>query len=269
MRIVRHPVAVRLWHWITALCVFAMLYTGFVILNVHPRLYWGEVGNATMPAIFAVESATTPPDTKTRPSPAILRVGSFTWDVTGYMGVSLAGGEYFMLFRSANFGIKFGAARAWHFAIAWVLVLAWIAYILYLFAGRRLKTDLLPTSAQFTTHHFIQDIWDHLRLRRAQGEDAARYNLLQKLSYLFIVFVLIPVTILSGLTMSNAITARFPELFTLFGGRQSARTIHAITASLFVAFIIVHVAQLFVAGFINRVRSMITGRLDITPRTTP
>jgi len=269
MLIVRHPISVRLWHWATAFAVFALLYTGFVIFNVHPRLYWGEVGNARMPAVIAIESAVTPADSKVRPSPAVLRVGSLTWDVTGHMGISLAGGEYFMIFRGAIFGIKFGAARAWHFAFAWVLVLAWMAYIVYLFASRRLQRELLPTGSQFTFRAFAQDVWDHLRFRRAQGLAAGQYNLLQKLTYLFIAFVLVPITVLSGLTMSNAITAAFPELFTLFGGRQSARTIHAISATAFVLFIVVHIFQLFVAGFFNRMRSMITGRFAITERTQP
>jgi thiosulfate reductase cytochrome b subunit len=271
MLIMRHPVTVRLWHWITAAAVVSLIYTGFIVFNIHPRLYWGDVGNARMPAVFAIESATTPPDTTTKPSPAVLRIGSFTMDVTGTMGLSTAGGEYFMIMRAANLPvvIKFGAARAWHFAWAWVLILSWTAYIVYLIAGRRLKKELLPTAAQLKPRAMWQDVWDHLRLRRARGDEATRYNFLQKLTYLAVVFILIPLMLISGLTMSNAITASFPELFTLFGGRQSARTVHAICAALFILFILVHVFQLFVAGFINHVRSMITGRLAVSERTQP
>jgi len=269
MLIMRHPVTVRLWHWLTAAAVVSLIYTGFIIFNIHPRLYWGEVGNARMPAIFAIESPTNPPDTKTRPSPAVLRIGSSTIDVTGVLGFASLNGEYFLIMRAIDLPIviKFGASRAWHFAWAWVLVLSWMAYVVYLVASGKLKRDFLPTAEQLKPRAIWQDIWDHLRLRRARGEEAARYNLLQKLAYLFVVFILIPLMLVSGLTMSNAITAAFPELFTLFGGRQSARTVHAICAALFILFVLVHIFQLFVAGFINHVRSMITGRLAVSERT--
>ena len=111
-------------------------------------------------------------------------------------------------------------------------------------------------------------MWDHVRLRRAHGAAAGEYNLLQKLTYLAVVFILVPVMALSGLTQSHAITARFPELFTLFGGRESARTIHGLTAALFVVFILIHIFQLFVAGFITKVRAMITGKLNISEQAS-
>ena len=257
----RHPLAVRLWHWITAAVVFTLLFTGVVIFNVHPRLYWGEVGNATMPSTFGIEPPPFGASATARPSPAILRVGTHTWNVTGAMGVSL--GDYFMIFRSPRYFMKFGAARAYHFIAAWVFTLAWLAYVIYLLTSRRLKRDLLPASRQLAPAALVQDVWDHLRLRRARGVAAAHYNLLQKLAYICVVFVLVPVAILSGLTMSTAITARVPELFSLFGGRESARTVHAILAGLLVAFVLIHIFQLFVAGFVTRVQAMITGRLRI------
>jgi thiosulfate reductase cytochrome b subunit len=261
MLVERHALPVRLWHWITAAAVFALLLTGVVIFNVHPRLYWGEVGNATLPAAIGIEA---PPgaDLKAKPVPAILRVGSHTWDLTGYVGLSVGGGEYFMIYRSPRFFMKFGAARAWHFVAAWVLALGWIGYVAYLFASRRLARDLLPTREQITARAALQDLWNHLRLHRARGEEAGRYNLLQKLTYLAIVFVIVPLAILTGLTMSNAITARFPELYALFGGRESARTLHGIMAALLFLFIVVHIFQLFVAGFGSKVRGMITGKID-------
>ena len=90
-----------------------------------------------------------------------------------------------------------------------------------------------------------------------------RYNLLQKLTYIVVIFILLPTMVLTGLTMSNAFTAVFPQLFDLFGGRQSARTIHFLAASALVLFVIIHIIQLFVAGFFNEMRSMITGRFKI------
>lgn len=263
MVIERHPLAVRLWHWITAAVVFTLLFTGVVVFNVHPRLYWGEVGNAAMPATFGIEPPPVGASTTARPSPAVLRVGGHTWNVTGAMGVSMAGGGYFMIYRSPRYFLKFGAARAYHFMAGWVFAVSWLAYVIYLLASRRLNRHLLPGSRQLSARAVVQDVWDHLRLRRAQGEAAGHYNLLQKLAYLGVVFVLAPLAILSALTMSSAITARVPELFNLFGGRESARTVHAVSAGLMVAFVLIHVFQLFVAGFVTRVQSMITGRLRI------
>ena len=264
----RHPLAVRLWHWITAAVVFTLLFTGVAVFNVHPRLYWGEVGNATTPSTFGIEPPPVGASTTARPSPAVLRVGTHTWDVTGTMGVS-AGGGYFMIYRPPRYFMKFGAARAYHFIAAWVFALAWLGYVIYLLTSGRLKRNLLPASGQLEPRAFAQDVWDHLRLRRAQGEAAGHYNLLQKLAYLCVVFVLVPVAILSGLTMSNAITARVPGLFSLLGGRESARTVHAIFAGLLVAFVLIHVFQLFVAGFVTRVQAMITGRLRIDAPGAP
>ncbi len=107
------------------------------------------------------------------------------------------------------------------------------------------------------------EFWQHLRLKRARGESARHYNLLQKASYLLVIFVLFPTLVLSGLTMSNAMTAAFPDLIALFGGRQSARSMHFLAAMLLVSFVLVHVFQVFVAGFFNMMRSMITGRFVV------
>jgi thiosulfate reductase cytochrome b subunit len=106
---------------------------------------------------------------------------------------------------------------------------------------------------------------NHLRLHRRRGEKARRYNVLQKVSYLVVVFVLVPTAVVSGLTMSNTITAVFPQLFDLFGGRQSARTVHFLVTVMLVLFVLMHVFQIVVAGFINEVRSMISGRFVVPP----
>ncbi len=265
-RVYRHPLAVRLWHWVTAATVVGLLFTGFNIFNIHPRLYWGEVGNAHTIPIIALESTETGgPRPTTRPAPAALRLGSHLWDVTGHLGVVADAGEdglYFMIVATPD-SWQFGAMRAWHFALAWMLFLTWACYSVYTLVGGRLRRTLLPSARQVTARAIVQDLWDHLRLRAPRGEAARHYNLLQKLSYLIVLFCLIPSIVLSGLTMSNAVTARFPELYALFGGRQSARTVHALCALALCMFALVHIVQLFVAGFINEVRSMITGQFEI------
>ena len=262
----RHTVPVRIWHWLTVAAVMGLLFTGFNVVNVHPRLYWGEVGNAaTPPAIALISTEPGGPKATTHPAPAALVVGSHTWDVTGWLGAAWdlgADGMYFVIAITPD-SWHFGAMRAWHFAWAWLLVLTWLAFLAYLVSSGRMWRVLMPTSEQRTARALIRDILDHLRLRRWSGASAQHYNLLQKLSYLFVLLVLIPAAILSGLTMSNAVTARFPELYTLFGGRQSARTVHALCAAAVVVFALVHFFQLFVAGFFNEIRSMLTGYFEI------
>lgn len=265
-RVYRHTIPVRIWHWLTVAAVAGLLFTGFNVINVHPRLYWGEVGNAaTQPAIALISTEPGGPHATTKPNPTALVIGSHTWDVTGWLGAAWDLGQdgmYFVIAITPD-SWHFGAMRAWHFAWAWLLVIAWLAFVVYLIVSGRMWRVLLPTPEQRTASALVRDILDHLRLRRWSGASAQNYNLLQKLAYLFVLFVLIPVAILSGLTMSNAVTARFPELYTLFGGRQSARTIHALCAAAVVVFALVHVVQLFVAGFVNEIRSMFTGYFEI------
>jgi thiosulfate reductase cytochrome b subunit len=264
--ILRHRLPVRLWHWVTALAIVGLGFTGFCILNVHPRMYWGEVGNAYTPAILALDSSEPGgPRPATHPAPATLVVGNRRFDVTGRAGVVAdEGGDglYFLIADTPD-SWQFGAMRAWHFAIAWILVLGWLSYTLYLIASGQLRSRLLPRRSQLHPRAIAVDVLNHLRLRRVRGEEAKDYNLLQKLSYLLVVFALLPLMVLTGLTMSNAITARFPELYSIFGGRESARTVHFLCALALVLFAVIHVIQLFVAGFFNEMRSMITGRFAI------
>jgi thiosulfate reductase cytochrome b subunit len=262
----RHPLPVRLWHWLTAVAVAGLLFTGFNILNVHPRFYWGEVGNEhTEPAAALLSTEPGGPRPTTHPAPAALKVGSHQWNVTGLLGEAWdlgADGMYFVIAITPD-NWHFGAMRAWHFLWAWVFAVIWVCYAIYVVVSGRLNRFLWPSRSQRTLKAFIVDVLDHLRLRRATGEAARDYNILQKLTYLVVLGILIPTAIASGLTLSNAITARFPELYSVFGGRQSARTIHGICAALLVLFVITHIVQLFIAGFLTEVRSMITGNFRI------
>jgi len=138
-----------------------------------------------------------------------------------------------------------------------------------LLASGQLRSRLLPRVSQLRPRAIANDLLNHLKFHRATGEEAKSYNLLQKLSYLLVIFVLLPLMVLTGLTMSNAVGARFPELYSLFGGRESARTIHFLCAVGLVLFAMIHVVQLFVAGFLNEMRSMITGRFAIRASRLP
>ncbi|GJD95774.1 cytochrome b/b6 domain-containing protein [Methylobacterium iners] len=158
-----------------------------------------------------------------------------------------------------------GWGRNLHFLAAWVLVIAGGVYLLIGMISGHIRHDLVPAPDQVQPAHLAQEISDHLRLRPARGDEARRYNALQKLSYLVVVLLLFPVMVLSGLTMSPGFTTAFPELFTLFGGRHSARTIHFLAGCLLTLFLIVHVAQVFIGGAWNLTRSMITGRYVLPP----
>ena len=152
--------------------------------------------------------------------------------------------------------------------MAWAFVANGAIYLLFgLFSGH-FRRDLAPAAAQLRPRHILADIWDHVRLRRPRGEAAKRYNVLQKLTYLAVIFVLLPAMVLTGLTMSPAVTAALPFLFDLFGGRQSARTIHFLAANLLVIFVLVHVIEVVLSGVFNLMRSMITGRYAIRPERT-
>jgi thiosulfate reductase cytochrome b subunit len=264
--VLRHRFPVRVWHWVSVLAIFGLLFTGFCILNVHPRMYWGEVGNEYTRAFLALESSEPGgPRATTHPAPAVLVLGARRYDVTGHLGVVADAGNDGLYFLIANTpeSWQFGAMRAWHFLFAWILVLGWVGYAIYLLASGQLRSRLAPTLNQLRLRAIATDVLQHLKLHRAHGAEAKHYNVLQKLAYLSVLFVLLPLMILTGLTMSNAVTVRFPELFTLFGGRESARTIHFLCACAVVGFAAIHVFQLFIAGFLNEMRSMITGRFAI------
>ena len=158
-----------------------------------------------------------------------------------------------------------GSGRMWHFFFAWVLVLNATFYLIATLRSRHLSRDLLPTLEELrnTGHSLIE----HARLRFPKGDEARRYNVVQKLTYLFVIFGLLPLIILTGLCMSPYLNAILPWLPAAFGGRQSARTFHFIAASGLVVFIFVHLAMVFLSGFANNIRSMITGRYVIEGET--
>ena len=151
--------------------------------------------------------------------------------------------------------------RLWHFFFAWLLVINGTVYVLVSLLSRHLGRDLIPTRAEL--RRVRHSISEHIRLRFPQGEEAKRYNVIQKLTYLAVIFGLLPLVIATGLCMSPQLNADFPWLPEFFGGRQSARTLHFIAAFGLFAFFAVHLALVVVSGFWNNMRSMITGRYAI------
>lgn len=257
----RHTLATRVLHWVNALCVFLVLMSGLQIFNAHPRLYWGKYGANTDRAVLDITQG----DSSDGQALGVVRIGNHELPTTGFLGVSRdrAGNPVERAFPSWLTIPSYqdlATGRRWHFFFAWLLVFNSALYFAISFFMRHVQRDLLPTQEELAPTHILREIWNHLKLRFPKGDAARHYNSLQKLTYLAILFVLAPMILATGLTMSPGLDAGFPWLVTLFGGRQSARTLHFICAMAVVLFIVVHLAMVVLAGPVNEIRSMITGR---------
>ena len=244
----RHSLLVRVTHWLNVVFLTLLLMSGLRIFDAHPALYWGNYGYRGVPSFISI-SAVRDPDTA-QPI-GVTRIGRLSFDTTGILGVTYdSDGQ--PLRRAVPDGITLGAtlgiARDWHFLMAWLFVINGAVYLLWGVLAGHFRRKLAPSAEQFRVRHILRDISDHVRLRRPRGEAARRYNILQKLTYLAVIFVLLPAIVLSGLTMSPAVTAVFPWLFDLFVGRQSARTVHFIAANLLVIFVLVHIIEVLLSG---------------------
>jgi thiosulfate reductase cytochrome b subunit len=259
--IYRHPLPVRIAHWIVVLCFALLLMSGLQIFNAHPALYWGAKSDFAHPAL-ALRAAEN--SSESNPTGVTVLFGH-AFDTTGVLGVS-AGDDGkptqrgFPSWLTIPSYQDLATGRRWHFFFAWVLVVVGLLYVLYSLVSRHAQRDLLPRPDEL--RHVGRSILDHLRLRFPRGEAARRYNVLQKLSYASVVFVVFPVLVLAGLAMSPGIDAVVP-LAEAFGGRQSARTVHFICAWILVLFVLVHIAMVLLSGVWNNLRSMITGRYAI------
>jgi Ni/Fe-hydrogenase b-type cytochrome subunit len=251
----RHRLSTRIWHWINVVAFVILLMSGLMIFNAHPRLYWGQYGANYDPAWLEIGS---------EDSRGYLRVGSLTFDTAGVLGSQDVDGRVvrraFPGWATIPSGYDLALSRRWHLTFAWVFALGIAAYALWSLANGHLRRDLLPTPAELRPGHLWRDVRAHATLNLPRGEAARRYNVLQKLSYLAVLFVLIPLMVLTGLTMSPAMDAAWPWLLDLFGGRQTARSLHFIVAWLLVLFVLVHLVMVVLAGPVNEVRAMITGR---------
>jgi len=252
----RHRLSTRIWHWLNALTIFLMLMSGLMIFNAHPRLYWGQYGANFDRAWLEIGSTA---------DAGYLRVGPVSVATTGLLGYrTQADGSVnrraFPGWATIPSTYSLSAARRWHLAFAWVLALGLIAYWLASLLNRHAWRDLVPRPAELKPRHLWQEIKDHARLRFPTGAAALRYNTLQKLSYFGVIFILLPLLVLTGLAMSPGMDAAWSWLIDLAGGRQSARSIHFICAMLIAAFILVHLLMVLLAGPVNEIRSMITGR---------
>jgi thiosulfate reductase cytochrome b subunit len=258
--IYRHTGVVRATHWVNVVVLLVLLMSGLQIFNAHPALYLGSKSTFDDPvmamrpmkhgdAVFGVTSIagwqfdTTGVFGLAKEPDGSLQIRGFPWEVTLPGHRDLATG------------------RRWHFFFAWAFVINGLIYLIWSLTSGHLRRDLAPSRQELK--HVGSSIWEHLRLRFPQGDEAKHYNVLQKLAYLAVALVLLPLMLLTGLAMSPGMDAGYPFLLDIFGGRQSARTIHFVAASGIVLFVVVHLVMVLISGVWNNLRSMITGRYAV------
>jgi thiosulfate reductase cytochrome b subunit len=220
----RHTLLVRLTHWLSSLLFLALLISGIELIISHPRFYWGETGNVNIAPLFSI------PVPASRPTVP-----------TGYAYV----------LPDQN-----GWSRYLHFQAAWFVVFTGLLYGLASLRNGHFRDNLLPARKDLSWAALSNSIREHLRFQRFP---APSYNLLQRLAYLGVVFLLFPLMIWTGLAMSPSFTSAFPATVTMLGGQQSARTLHFFITVLLVLFVLVHVFMVYLSGFRSRVRAMTLG----------
>lgn len=229
----RHAGIVRVTHWLTSLAFAALLLSGVEVLLSHPRFYWGETGNVEETPLFIIP---VPSSRGTVP--------------TGY--------DYVLPDQN-------GWSRYLHFESAWLLGFTGLAYLVAGVRSGHFRRNLMPARAELRWSTMRRSIAAHLRFSRTAPGDPQSYNLLQRLAYVVVVFVLVPFVIWTGLAMSPGFTAIWAPTVTLLGGKQSARTLHFAVSVALVLFVLVHIGMLVLAGFTSRVRAMITGQSEVRP----
>lgn len=263
-RIYRHSRIVRVTHWINAICLFFLVASGAQIFNAFPALHWGQKGFDYDKVFISMRAEAVNGQAR-----GITRIGPLRLDTTGVLGLSKTNGvaenRAFPAWMTLPSWRDLGAGRRWHFFFAWIFVASGLVYLVHGVTSKHFTRDLAIGKDEIRPGHLWREVIDHARLRFPKGEAAKRYNTLQKLAYGGVVFVLLPMMLLTGLTMSPGFNAVAPVLLDLFGGRQSARTLHFLSAFLIVGFVAVHLAMVVLSGLVNNVRSMIRGYYEIEP----
>jgi thiosulfate reductase cytochrome b subunit len=225
---IAHSYNVRICHWINLVTCVYLLWSGVHIFLDFPELYWGHTGYRGYPAAFRLAD------------------WGLSWDEAGALGDRRWG-------------------RTYHFTAAWVFLVNGLVYVGWNLYSKHFRSRMVPTRDEWTAAHVRTELLAHLRWRSLRhapdgAADTAGYGTLQKTSYLILIFVFVPLMILTGIAQSPGFTAAMPILLDLFGGRQSARTLHTIGTVALVLFVVVHVLEIAAAGFFVKVRSMFTGK---------
>jgi thiosulfate reductase cytochrome b subunit len=217
-----HSYSVRICHWINVVACGYLLVSGVHIFLDFPELYWGHTGYRGYPAAFRLSD------------------WGLSWEQAGALGDRRWGRNY-------------------HFTVAWVFLINGLVYVGWNLYSSHFRNRMLPAGDELTVAHVRTELRDHVRWRSDRPASPG-YGTLQKTSYLILIFVYVPLMILTGVAQSPGFTAAMPALLDMFGGRQSARTLHTIGTVVLVVFVVVHVLEVAAAGFFSKVRSMITGK---------
>lgn len=218
----RHALSTRLWHWLNALCVIVLFMSGLNISNAHRYLYWGSYGFDPAEAWMAVAR---------------------------FPGWATIPGHY-----------DLAGARAWHVLMAWPFALGLLAMWIVMLANRHFWSDLRTRPREWAPAAIRRDIMQHLKLDFTR--QGSKYNFLQKLAYGLVLGVFLPLMVFSGMAISPGVEPAAPWLVEIFGGRQSARSIHFIFAWVTFAFFVVHIVLVLLSGPARQMRDMITGGHD-------
>ena len=256
----RQSIFTRLTHWTWVICLFFLLLSGLQIWNAHPVLYIGQQSGFEFDnEILRIGAENTPEGPR-----GFTTIFGNKFDTTGVLGMSGPEAQPsfigFPAWATIPSSRDLATGRVVHFFFGWIFVGALAIWLIASLANGHLWRDVILKPRDL--RQLPKDIWDHVRFRFHHGRT---YSPLQRLSYFGVFFVLFPLIILTGLTMSPAMNAAWPWLLDIFGGRQTARTIHFIVMVLLVLFFIVHIAMVVLAGPINELRSMITGWYRTSP----
>ena len=237
-----HKRWVKTAHWIITMSFFALVFTGGEMTMVHPRFYWGEVGNDLTPVLFEL------------PVSRNYQHGGWEKSVPFSEAVDapVSAARTYDIFNQNGWG------RSLHFLAGWFLLVPGLIYFIAgIFTGH-FRKHLWPK--EISLRLFWNDVINHVRMQIPAATNGPQYGLLQKFSYMVVIFFLMPLIVMTGMTMSPAITAAYPFLLKLFFGAQSARTIHFFASSALVLFLIVHVVMVIKSGFKQQIRSMTMGK---------
>ncbi|MBP6795105.1 MAG: cytochrome b/b6 domain-containing protein [Saprospiraceae bacterium] len=237
-----HSIWVRIAHWIITLSFFALVFTGIEMTMVHPRFYWGEVGNDLTPSLFEL------------PVSRNYKHGGWEKSIPFYENPNspVSASRTYDIFNQNGWG------RSLHFLAGWFLVIPGVFYILLGLYTGHFKKNIWPGIQELSPSKLWADLKEHFRVKIPVPVQS-KYGLMQKCSYAIVIFIFMPLIIMTGMTMSPAITAAYPFLLKLFLGAQSARTVHFILSAALVGFFVVHVMMVIRFGFKKQMSLMIKG----------
>ena len=251
-RVYRHRLPVRISHWLNVPFLIILIMSGLQIFNAHPALYWGDRSDHDQ-ALLSIRSV----QTESGALKGITTILGHQLETTGVLGYSNGMRRAFPDWATIPSAKWLAMGRQWHLFFAWLFVSNGLVFTAYAFASRHATRDLAPTRKDLRS--IGRSIKEHLILRHPTGDATKRYNVLQKLTYAAVLFILGPLIVFTGLAMSPTIDTVFPSLVAMLGGRQAARTIHFVACFSFVGFILIHIIHVILTGFVNNIRSMVTG----------